>query len=182
MVKVELNSNSIDCKIPEKELIGKRHLTPEEIQILEKNQNKNMDPTWQNFYVDAEEGGFNPCLVVSSIFSGYVVLGKIQAVTLNYNDLHLSCGISYSYFNDVILGDYVACHSVKYLWNYKVGNRVILFNVEELCCTKHSKFGNGLIKEGETEDKRIWIGVANENDGRCILPFESMIPADAYLW
>ena len=34
MVKVELNSNSIDCKIPEKELIGKRHLTPEEIQIL----------------------------------------------------------------------------------------------------------------------------------------------------
>ena len=182
MVKVELNSNSIDCKIPEKELIGKRHLTPEEIQILEKNQNKNMDPTWQNFYVDAEEGGFNPYLVVSSIFSGYVVLGKIQAATLNYNDLHLSCGISYSYFNDVILGDYVACHSVKYLWNYKVGNRVILFNVEELCCTKHSKFGNGLIKEGETEDKRIWIGVANENDGRRILPFESMIPADAYLW
>lgn len=182
MVKVELNNKNINCKVPEAFLQGKRHLTQEEIQILEKKQNKNDDPTWQNFYVDAEEGAFNPNLIFSTYFSGYVVLGKLQDVTLNYNDLHLDCGISFSHIKNVVFGDYVACHKVNYLWNYRIGNRVILFNIEELCCTNHSKFGNGLLKEGEDESKRVWIGVANENDGRRVLPFESMIPADAYLW
>ena len=51
-----------------------------------------------------------------------------------------------------------------------------------MCCTLHSKFGNGILKEGESESNRIWIGVANENEGRRILPFESLIPSDAYLW
>ena len=51
-----------------------------------------------------------------------------------------------------------------------------------MSCTNHAKFGNGILKKGEPEDHRIWIGVANENEGRKILPFESMIPADAYLW
>jgi len=54
--------------------------------------------------------------------------------------------------------------------------------VQEICCTVHSKFGNGILKKGEPESNRIWIGVGNENDGRAVLPFESMIPADAYIW
>ena len=51
-----------------------------------------------------------------------------------------------------------------------------------MSCTCHAKFGNGILKNGEPEEHRIWIGVANENEGRKILPFESMIPADAYIW
>jgi len=51
-----------------------------------------------------------------------------------------------------------------------------------MCCTNHSKFGNGILKKGEPEEHRVWIGVANENDGRAVLPFEDMIPADAYIW
>lgn len=182
MVKVELNTNNIDYKLPESMLTGKRHLTKSEIQILEKNRNRNTDPSWENFYVDAEEGGFNPELVNSSSFEGFIILGKLQPLTLSYNDLHLHCGISNSSLKDVVTGDYDVIQNVKYLVNYKIGNRVILFNVDEICCTNHSKFGNGLIKEGETESKRVWIGVANENDGRAVLPFESMIPADAFLW
>ena len=78
--------------------------------------------------------------------------------------------------------DDVVIRNVFYMDNYRLGNHVILFNIQEICCTNHSKFGNGILKKGEPEDHRIWLGIANENDGRAVLPFESMIPADAYLW
>ena len=48
--------------------------------------------------------------------------------------------------------------------------------------TNHAKFGNGVIKDGEEEDLRIWIDVMNESGGRSILSFADMICADAYLW
>lgn len=182
MVKVELSSKNIECKIPNELLKGKRHLTSKEIEILEKNFNKNTDKTWQNFYVDADEGGFDPNLIISSYFDGFIILGKIMPLTLSYNDLHLSCGIYSSNLKNVVTGDYDVIRNVRYFCNYKIGNRVILFDVNEIFCTNHSKFGNGILKEGEEESHRIWIGVANENDGRRILPFEDLIPADAYIW
>lgn len=182
MVKVELSSKSMGTKISDEFLVGKRHLTNEEIEILEKNQNRSSDKSWQNVYVDAEEGAFDANLIQSSFFSGFVILGKIINVTLSYNDLHLTCGIYFSNLHDVITGDYDVIKNVNYFCNYKIGNRVILFNVNEIFCTKHSKFGNGILKEGESENHRIWICVANENDGRRILPFEDLIPADAYIW
>ncbi|HZF65523.1 MAG TPA: DUF4954 family protein, partial [Chitinophagaceae bacterium] len=36
--------------------------------------------------------------------------------------------------------------------------------------------------EGEDEAVRIWLEVCNENAGRKILPFNGMLPGDAYLW
>jgi hypothetical protein len=48
--------------------------------------------------------------------------------------------------------------------------------------TNHAKFGNGVIKDGESEDVRVWIDVMNEAGGRSILPFDNMIAADAFLW
>jgi carbonic anhydrase/acetyltransferase-like protein (isoleucine patch superfamily) len=48
--------------------------------------------------------------------------------------------------------------------------------------TNHAKFGNGIIKEGESEDVRVWIDLMNETGCRSVLPFEGMIPADAYIW
>jgi hypothetical protein len=48
--------------------------------------------------------------------------------------------------------------------------------------TNHAKFGNGALKEGEREEVRVWIDVINESGGRSILPFQDMIPADAFLW
>src|SRR5690606_15561838 len=44
------------------------------------------------------------------------------------------------------------------------------------------KFGNGIIKENESEEKRIWIELCNENGGRPILPFDGMQATDAYIW
>ena len=183
MVKVEyLSKEKINYTVPPELLKGKRHLTAEEIEILENNLNHNSDNTWDNFYVDAEENAFDPNLIHLSFFSGFIILGRLKAAVLRYNDLHLGCGIRNSRISDAVIGDDVVIRNVSFMDNYRVGNRVILFNIQELCCTKHSKFGNGILKEGEPEEHRVWIGVANENDGRSILPFEDMIASDAYLW
>ena len=182
MVKVDFASKDFNIDVPEELLKGKRHLTKSEIEILEKNMNHNDDPSWDNFYVDDSEHGFDPSLIHFSFFAGYVILGKICKVILQYNDLRLECGICRSRISNCVTGDYCAIRNVYYLDNYRIGNRVILFNIQEMCCTKHSKFGNGILKQGEPESHRIWIGVANENEGRKILAFEDMIPADAYIW
>lgn len=183
MSKVEyITDEKIKFTVPKELLKGKRHLTPAEIKILKQNQNYNEDKTWNNFYVDDSEDGFDPDLIHLSFFAGYIVLGKLKKGYLSYNDLRLPCGIIRSKLCDVYTGDDVVIRNVAYLENYHIGNRVILFNIQEMCCTKHSKFGNGWLKKGEPEEHRVWIGVANENDGRSILPFESMIPADAYIW
>ena len=52
MVKVETNNTkNLAYDIPKELLVGKRHLTKAEIEILEKNLNHNDDETWNNFYV-----------------------------------------------------------------------------------------------------------------------------------
>ena len=186
MVKLEvLKDVKKKVEIPQEltELLKrKRHLTKAEIEILEKNLNHNEDPSWENFYVDAEEGCFDPNLIHLSFFSGFIILGKLRNATLSYHDLILTCGIRRSRLSNIVTGDDNVIRNVAYFDNYRLGSRVILFNIQEMCCTNHSKFGNGILKEGEPEENRIWIGVANENDGRSVLPFEDMIPADAYIW
>ncbi len=160
-------------------LSGKRHLTQQEISILKKT-NTNKDESWNNIWVDEEE--FDPKLISGCHFQGFFVIGKLSSLSLKYHDLVLDCGCCNSFFENVVIGDYCAFVNVKYLSNYCIGSRVILFNVQEMSCTCHSKFGNGILKQGESEDVRIWIGVANENDRRAVLPFEQMITADAYIW
>jgi hypothetical protein len=66
--------------------------------------------------------------------------------------------------------------------NYVVGNEVMLVNINELVTSETARFGNGILKGDEEEDKRIWLELCNENQGRKILPFDGMLPGDAYLW
>lgn len=79
-------------------------------------------------------------------------------------------------------GDNVMISNVNYMSHYVIGDEVMISNVHELHVTDHAKFGNGIIKEGEDEAVRIWVEVCNENAGRKILPFDGMLPGDAYLW
>jgi hypothetical protein len=72
--------------------------------------------------------------------------------------------------------------NVNYISHYIIGNEVIIVNVNELATTDSAKFGNGALKEGEQESLRIWLEVCNENGGRKIIPFDGMLPGDAYLW
>ena len=174
------DKRSFSISIPSELTEGKRRLTKEEIEILEKNQNTSDDPSWQNFYVDAE--CFEASLIRDSSFSGFTVLGKLRRAMLKYHDLELEEGIYNSKLINAVTGDDNAIRNVAYFENYRLGKNVMLFNIQEMSCTSHSKFGEGILKKGEPEENRIWIGVANENGGREVLPFKSMITADAYLW
>ena len=58
----------------------------------------------------------------------------------------------------------------------------MIANVNEIACTDHAKYGNGILKEGEDEKVRTWVEVCNENGGRSILPFNGMLPGDAFMW
>ncbi|MCI5831071.1 MAG: DUF4954 family protein [Spirochaetales bacterium] len=183
MARVVPNSEkNIKLKIDPELLKGKRNLTGEEIAVLKSNGNHSSDSLWKNIFVSEKEGCFNAELLKDNDFSGFVILGDITDSNLSYHELSLPVGISRSILRDVVTGDNCAIHNVKYLVNYRIGNRVILFNIQEMSCTNHSKFGEGLLKDGEKEDVRIWIGVGNENGNRSILPFTDLIPADAFLW
>lgn len=58
----------------------------------------------------------------------------------------------------------------------------MIANVNELSTTDKAKFGNGIIHEGEDERNRIWMELCNENGGRRVIPFNGMLPGDAWLW
>lgn len=180
MVKIEKNLNKNDCENLSCLLNKKRHLTANEIVVLEANKNRNSNGNWDDFYVD--ENAFDPSLIEYSSFSGFIILGRLEKQNLHYNDLVLECGIKNSTLHDVVLGDDCAIHNVQYMYNYRIGDRNILFNIQEIFCTSHSKFGNGFLKQGEEEEHRVWLDIGNENGGRQVLAFESMIPADAYIW
>lgn len=185
MPVVALKKQNEEVEIPENLsdiLKNKRHLTDAEISVLKSNGNINSDSSWQKVFVSAAEGEFDPSLIRSAEIHGFLVLGRLVPSTLKFHDLVLEAGIYNSYVENLVLEDDVALRNVAYLSNYRIGSRSIIFNVQEMSCTCHSKFGNGILKQGESENNRIWIGVGNENDGRAVLPFEDMITADAYIW
>ena len=181
MATVIIGKESSSNVVPKDLLKGKRHLTSSEIEILKKN-NTNSDESWQNVYVSEQDGSFDASRIRRNELHGFVVFGKLRKAKLKYHDLELDTGLYNSHVENIVLGDDVVVRNVTYLSNYRISDRVILFNIQEISCTNHSKFGNGILKKGEPESNRIWIGVGNENDKRSILPFEDMIPADAFIW
>jgi NDP-sugar pyrophosphorylase family protein len=156
---------------------GHRKLKAQEIEILVKNGNSAED--WDLILVS---GAFNPDLIINCDFFGQIFIGELSPNYIEYHDLRLPVGIRNSTICSCVIGANVAIRDVHYLAHYVIADNCILFNIDEMICTNHAKFGNGIVKDGEPEDVRIWLEIGNENGGRQILPFEEMIPADAYLW
>ena len=154
-----------------------RNLSAYEIEVLVRNRNTSDD--WNKIQVS---DAFNPELVKNCKFFGLVRIGKLESIALEYHSITLPVGLYDSTIISCDFGDNVVVNNVNYMSHYIVGNEVMIANVNELNTTDHSKFGNGIIKDGETEDVRIWLEVCNENGGRKILPFNGMLPGDAYLW
>lgn len=157
-----------------------RKITESEKEQLKRNGNRFSDGADDCFWVDRES--FIPDLIRNCEFRGTVILGRTEAARLHYHDLELDIGLYSSYLENCRIGNNCVVRNVRYLSNYSIGDRVILFNIEEMSCTPHSKFGNGILKQGEPESDRIWIDVRNENGGRAVLPFEGMLTGDAWLW
>ncbi|HDR68023.1 MAG TPA: DUF4954 family protein [Bacteroidaceae bacterium] len=156
---------------------GWRHLQSDEIERLVKNDNTADD--WDDLLVTDQ---FDPRLIKNTRFFGLVRIGRLQNVVLEHHDLRVPAGITNSLVISCDIGDDVAIHNVHYLAHYIIGNRCILFNIQEMHTTDHAKFGNGIIKEGEPENVRTWLDIMNEAGCRKVLPFDGMITADAYLW
>ncbi len=157
--------------------IDYRRLSAYEIEMLVRNGNTSDD--WNNILVS---DSFNAELVKNCKFYGLVRIGKLEPFCLGFSDLKAPVGLYNSTIISCDFGDNVVIDNVNYLSHYIIGSEVIITNVNELVTTNHAKFGNGIIKEGEKEDVRIWVEICNENTGRRVMPFNGMLPGDAYLW
>jgi hypothetical protein len=156
---------------------GWRHLKSDEVERLVKNYNSSYN--WDEILVTDQ---FDPDQIKNSSFFGLVRIGCLKNVVLQHHDLKVPAGITNSLIVSCDIGDNVAIHNVHYLAHYIIGNCSILFNIQEMNTTDHSKFGNGIVKEGEPENVRTWLDVMNETGCRRILPFDGILTADAYLW
>jgi len=156
---------------------GWRHLRADEIETLVKNANT--ADNWDNLLVS---GDFTPHNIKNCEFYGLVRIGRLEPMFLEYHDMRVPVGLTSSRLISCDVGDDAAIHNVRYLAHYIIGAGVMLLNVAEMSTTNHAKFGNGILKEGEPEDVRIWLDLVNETGGRRVMPFDGMIAADAYLW
>jgi hypothetical protein len=154
-----------------------RNLNASEIEQLVRNQNQADD--WNKILVS---DAFNPELVKNCKFFGLVRIGKLEPFFLEYHNLRMPVGLYNSHIISCDIGDNVVIDNVNYLSHYILGDEVVLVNVNEMSTTSHAKFGNGIVKEGESEEVRIWLELCNENGGRKVAPFSGMLPGDAWLW
>jgi hypothetical protein len=154
-----------------------RQLTAYEIEVLVRNRNTSDD--WNKILVS---DAFNPELVKNCKFYGLVRIGKLEPYCLGFSDLKMPVGLYNSTIISCDFGDNVVIDNVHYLSHYIIGSEVLIVNVNELATTNHAKFGNGILKDGEPESVRIWLGLCNENEGRKVMPFNGMLPGDAFLW
>ena len=154
-----------------------RSLTKSEIKALQQNNNAADD--WAKLLV---ADPFNSNLIKNCNFFGLNRIGKLENVFLEYHDIRLQVGLYNSTIVSCDFGDNVAINNANYMSHYIAGNEVIIVNVNELSVSDHSKFGNGIIRDGEKENIRIWLEICNENAGRGIMPFNGMLPGDAWLW
>lgn len=157
--------------------INYRHLSAYEIEVLVRNRNTSDD--WNKILVS---DAFNPELVKNCKFYGLVRIGKLEPFCLTFSDLKIPVGLYNSTIISCDFGDNVVVDNVNYLSHYILGNEVILTNINEMVTTNHTKFGVGLVKQGEDESVRIWLEICNENGGRSVIPFNGMLAGDAFLW
>ncbi|MGC4234018.1 MAG: DUF4954 family protein [Niabella sp.] len=154
-----------------------RPLTKQEITILQSNRNRSGN--WDDVLV---RDGIDIHLIEECTFYGLVRIGKLEQYFLEFSEVRFPVGLYHSQIVSCDIGDNVSISNVRYLSHYIIEEDVIIANVNEMTCTSHSKFGNGIIKEGEKENVRIWVELCNENGGRKVLPFDGMLAGDAWLW
>ena len=146
-----------------------RKLTSSEKELLIRNGNNSDD--WNKIFVS---DAFNPVQVKNNKFFGLVRIGKLEPFYLEFHNLRMPVGIYNSTIISCDFGDNICIDNVHYLSHYIIGNEVMIANVNELASTDYSKFGNGILKEGETEQTRVWMELRNENGGRRVIPFNGM--------
>ena len=154
-----------------------RKLTSQEIEVLV--HNRNTSDNWDLIFVSSS---FNADLVKNCKFYGLVRIGNLESFYLEFHNLRMPVGLYNSTIISCDFGNNVCIDNVNYLSHYIIGDDVMIANVNEIATTDKAKFGNGIVSEGEPEEMRVWMELCNENGGRKVIPFDGMLPGDAYLW
>ena len=158
---------------------GKKYRALSALELDTLIHNRNTSDNWNNIQVSQD---FNATLIRNCKFYGLVRIGVLQPMYRQFHNFRMPVGIYNSTIISCDLGDNICIDNVNYLSHYIIDKDVMIANVNEIACTDHAKYGNGIIKEGEEEKIRTWVEVCNENGGRSILPFNGMLPGDAFMW
>ncbi len=154
-----------------------RPLTSQELTILVSNGNRSNN--WDNVLV---RDGIDINLIEECTFFGLVRIGRLEPCYMEFSELRVPVGIYRSLIVSCDIGNNVSIQNARFLSYYILDDEVIIANVNEMSTTSHAKFGNGILKDGEKEDVRIWLELRNENAGRKVIPFDGMLTSDAWLW
>ncbi|MBN2858990.1 MAG: DUF4954 family protein [Sphaerochaetaceae bacterium] len=157
--------------------ISFRPLRESEIAQLIQQGNRSHD--WSQIFV---EDPFDVSLIQNSSFYGMVRIGSIQPSLISYHDFVLPEGICDSHIVSCDINRHCAINHVAYISHYQIDSMCILHRIDEMACSNHSKFGVGVLKEGEDESVRVRMSIMNENEERSVYPFVGMNSGDAYLW
>lgn len=140
-----------------------RSLTESEIDQLKLNGNT--AENWQNIKVTEP---FNPDRIRNSSFYGSIYFGGSELNEIKGIDLILPVGIYNSTLRNTIVDNDCAIHSVKYISDYHIKERTILFDVGTLTAQK-------------TPIELPPIEVGNENGKRSFYPHQEMSILEVYL-
>jgi hypothetical protein len=127
---------------------------------------------------------FHPAQIQRCRFLGLVRLGPLENLVLEVEGVRAPVGLYDSTLVSCDVGANVVIDRVGWLAHTIVGDEAVLHGVGHVTTTRHAVFGNGGARAGKSgeEKGRTWIEVGNETGGRAILPFDGMLPADAWLW
>ena len=157
-------------------LLKTRILTAGEIELLKNNGNSSDD--WSGIHVKEP---FDPGLVRNCDFHGVVRIGKLEKAVLNDGKRNYYCGIRNSVIISSDIGDYCCIENNNYISHIITGNYVVISGNNEIYTTEKAKFGNCIVKEGESEKDIPAVEVVNERGGRGVRAFSGITAYDFYL-
>jgi hypothetical protein len=164
--------------LQQKKKINFYALTLAQINILIRNGNQADD--WSNILVSKK---FDATLIKNCTFYGLNRIGNLSSQYHEFHDFRIIEGIYNSTIISCDIGNNVCIDNVNYMSRYIIDDEAIVVNVNEMATTDIAKFGNGILKEGEEDEKkRMIIEVCNENGGRYIIPYDGMLAGDAFIW
>ena len=114
---------------------------------------------------------FIPDNIRNSLFSGSIRIGHFEEDICLFGGIKMKSGIINAHLHNCTIGNNSLINNVKgYIANYRIGERVIIHNINELAVDKSCTFGNG-----------IRIKVINESGGREIPIYDLLSSQLAYI-
>jgi len=116
-------------------------------------------------------GDFLPDHIKNTRFSGYNYLGRFDEEITLFGGVKMKTGILNAHIHNCTIGNNSLISNIKsYIANYKIGERAVIHNLNQLAVENKSSFGNG-----------IRVKVINETGGREIPIYDHLSAHVAYI-